>query len=143
MELYNNFDKLDNIFNNSTEFAYKFKNIVNLPNYEKIHPVKQKKVRDIVKKLLNDEIGKCITEIIIFGSSTTLHCNSFSDIDIMVLGDFEKFYPKVDLYEYGSIDLFGYNREYFLSQINSNLFYRNIWQKGVKIYEQLFASCEE
>ncbi|MCB2308743.1 hypothetical protein LGL08_19445 [Clostridium estertheticum] len=141
IECLKDFYALDNIFNTSNNTNYKFKNLIGLNNYECIHPVKQRKVYEIANLLLKDNVGKYITDIIVFGSATTLFCSSFSDIDIIVLGDFSEFYPTVDLHEFGEIDLFGYNKKLFLSDMENNNFYRNAWLKGVKVYEQLSSSC--
>lgn len=141
VECLKDFYALDNIFNTKNNHKYKFNNFVGLPNYEFIHPVKQKKVYEIVNLLLKDNIGKYITDIIVFGSATTLFCSSFSDIDIIVLGDFAEFYPSVNLFEVGEVDLFGYNKELFLIDMEENSFYKNAWENGVKVYEQLSAPC--
>ncbi len=133
----NDFFILDNIFNMSNNVKYKFNNLVNVPNFEHIHPVKQKKVYDIVNLLLKDNVGSYITDIIVFGSATTLFCSSFSDIDLIVLGNFDEFYPTVNLHEFGEVDLFGYNKELFLDGMEKNNFYKNAWEKGVRVYEQL------
>ena len=96
IECLKEFYTLDNILNTNNNINYKFNNFIGLANYERIHPVKQKKVYEIVNLLLKDNVGKYITDIIVFGSATTLFCSSFSDIDIIVLGNFFKFYPAVN-----------------------------------------------
>ncbi|MGH4121056.1 nucleotidyltransferase domain-containing protein [Clostridium sp.] len=140
IECLKDFYTLDNIFNTSNNTVHKFNNFIGRNNYERIHPVKQRKVYEIVNLLLKDNVGKYITDIIVFGSATTLFCSSFSDIDIIVLGDFSEFYPTVDLYQFGEVDLFGYNKQVFLTDMENNNFYKNAWEKGVKVYEQLSAS---
>ncbi|MCB2305592.1 hypothetical protein LGL08_05140 [Clostridium estertheticum] len=124
IECLKDFYALDNIFNTSNNTNYKFENLVGFNNYECIHPVKQRKVYEIANLLLKDNVGKHIT-----------------DIDIIVLGDFSEFYPTVDLHEFGEIDLSGYNKKLFLSDMENNNFYKNAWVKGVRVYEQLSASC--
>jgi predicted nucleotidyltransferase len=115
---------------------YQFNLIVKDPRFSRIHPVKQQKVYDLLQDLLEEDILHNITDIIIFGSSLTLFCNSYSDIDIVVLGDFEEFDTKLHLYKYGKVDLLGYNRKEFMEQIESNSFFKNVWERGYKIYEQ-------
>lgn len=135
------FKELDAVLStNSPIVKYRFNNLVGAPNYEYIHPVKQKKVFALTNALLSDDLAPSITDIIVFGSSITLFCDSYSDIDMVVLGDFEHFTTKIPLYEFGDVDLFGYNRESFLKEIHTNRFYSNIWTKGVRVYEQLSSS---
>ncbi|MBU3102304.1 MULTISPECIES: hypothetical protein [Clostridium] len=81
IECLKDFYALDNIFNTSNNTNYKFENLVGLNNYECIHPVKQRKVYEIANLLLKDNVGKHITDIIVFGSATTLFCSSFSDME--------------------------------------------------------------
>lgn len=114
--------------------------LVEDPKYHRIHPIKQRPLHALIYALINSEYGKSITEIIVFGSCLTLYCNSYSDMDVIVLGTFEDFNPTIPLYEFGAVDLFGYRREEFLSQIESNSFYKKVWEEGYKIYEQLPAS---
>lgn len=132
------FKELDAVLStNSPIVKYRFNNFIGAPNYEYIHPVKQKKVFALTNALLADHLGSSITDIIVFGSSITLFCDSYSDIDMMVLGTFDHFSPQIELYKFGDVDLFGYNREIFLEEIHTNLFYHGIWTKGVRVYEQL------
>ncbi len=60
---------------------------------------------------------------------------------MIVLGNFHQFYPSVNLHEFGEVDMFGYNKKEFLKDIENNNFYKNAWEKGVKVYEQLSAPC--
>ena len=137
------FKELDAVLNVDSPFVqYRFNNLVGTPNYEYIHPVKQKLVFDLTRALLAEDVSNSITDIIVFGSSITLFCDSFSDIDMIVLGTFDKFSPTTPLYEFGDVDLFTYNKERFLEEIHSNNFYYQAWSKGVKVYEQLPPASE-
>lgn len=120
-----------------TRNHYQFNLIVKDEKFSRIHPVKQQKVYDLVKDLLEEDINHNITDIIVFGSALTLFCNSYSDIDIVVLGDFEEFDTKLHLYQYGKVDLLGYNKKEFIKHLEENAFFKNIWERGYKIYEQL------
>lgn len=132
------FKELDISLNTDAPMTkYKFNNFVGTPNYEYIHPVKQQKAFELANALLADDLGPSITDIIIFGSSITLFCDSYSDIDMIVLGTFDHFTTQIPLYEFGDVDLFGYNREIFLKEIHINPFYSQVWTKGVKVYEHL------
>ncbi|MGL6175162.1 MAG: nucleotidyltransferase domain-containing protein [Cellulosilyticaceae bacterium] len=114
---------------------YHFKCIVADEKYSKIHPVKQRKVYELVQALLAEDIEHKITEIIVFGSCITFACNSYSDIDLLVLGEFEEFDTKIHLYQYGEVDLLGYNRDVFMSQLETNKFFKGVWEGGYRIYE--------
>ena len=124
-----------------TRNYYQFDLIVKEKKFSRIHPVKQKKVYDLVQDLLEEDVNHNITDIIIFGSSLTLFCNSYSDIDIVVLGDFEEFNTKLHLYKYGEVDMLGYKKKEFIEQIQSNSFFKNIWERGYKVYEQFPNHC--
>ena len=141
--LNDDFLELDKILHtDAPNIQYIFNNIIGQPNYQYIHPVKQKQVHRLVKALLEEDTDKFITDIIVFGSTVTLFCDSFSDIDIAVLGKFKEFSTKLALYQYGAIDLFAYNKNKFISKVNENHFYSEIWNKGVKVYEQLPTSSK-
>lgn len=140
-KLNNDFRELDEILHtDAPDTQYIFNNIVSRPNYEFIHPVKQRQVYGLTRALLAEDTKGLITDIIVFGSTVTLFCDSFSDIDMAILGTFQEFSTQVPLYEYGDVDLFGYNKEKFISMVDGNHFYREIWDKGVRVYEQLSAS---
>ena len=135
------FKELDKILHtDAPDVHYVFNKLVDSPNYECIHPVKQRQVYALVQALLTEDKDHLITDIIVFGSTVTLFCDSFSDIDMAVLGDFDEFTTQVPLYEYGEVDLFGYNKEAFLKIAKDNHFYSEIVNKGVKVYEQLSTS---
>lgn len=137
------FRELDRILHtNAPDVRYVFNKLVDSPNYECIHPVKQRQVYALTQALLDEDEDNLITDIIVFGSTVTLFCDSFSDIDIAVLGKFTEFSTKIHLYEYGDIDLFGYNKDEFLKIAKDNHFYSEILTKGVKVYEQLSTSGE-
>ena len=137
------FKELDKILHtDAPDVQYVFKNLVDLPGYECIHPVKQKQVHGLAQALLEEDIDHLITDIIVFGSTVTLFCDSYSDIDMAVLGNFEEFSTQIPLYEYGEVDLFGYNKDAFLKIAKDNHFYSEIVTKGVKVYEQLSTSSK-
>jgi len=52
--------------------------------YVYIHPYKQQVVKAIV-----DNIFPEISQLIVFGSSTTTACKPYSDVDVCVIGDFD------------------------------------------------------
>lgn len=134
------FKKLDKILHtDAPDRRYVFRNLIGKPNYEYIHPVKQRAIYTLVQDLLLEDENNLITDIIVFGSTITLFCDSFSDLDIAVLGSFEDFTTNIPLYKYGEVDLFGYNKDKFLKMVASNKFYTEIWCKGVRVYEQLSA----
>jgi predicted nucleotidyltransferase len=63
---------------------WKFNMVVARDSFEhvnKIHPIKQKAVRDIVQVAKNDA---AVRRIIIFGSSTRYDCDITSDLDICI-----------------------------------------------------------
>jgi predicted nucleotidyltransferase len=63
---------------------WKFNSIVDSSsfyNVNKIHPIKQRIVKDIVNNAKNDDAVK---RIIIFGSSTRYDCDVTSDLDICI-----------------------------------------------------------
>lgn len=132
------FWKLDQRLSTSSPIpTYRFKNLIGISPYEWIHPVKQKKIHSLVTALLEEDCRHLISHIIVFGSATTLFCDSYSDIDLVVLGYFDHFTTQIPLYKFGEVDLFGYNLKNFLVGKESNTFYKNIWDKGVIVYEQL------
>ncbi|NDL66340.1 hypothetical protein [Anaerotalea alkaliphila] len=118
----------------------RFPLVVEEERYRRIHPVKQKVLARLVKDLLEKDREGKIRKILVFGSALTLYCNSFSDIDLVVLGDFREFDPGLHLYEYGDVDLFGYNEEEFMKELKDNRFYREVWERGYVLYEQFPAS---
>lgn len=117
-----------------------FSVLVGDPLYQRIHPVKQRQLFGLITALLQSEYGVKISDVIVFGSCLTLYCNSYSDIDLIVLGDFDDFNPSIPFYEYGEVDLFGYNKDLFMKEMEGNSFYKKIWEEGYKIYEQLPTS---
>lgn len=61
----------------------KFKNTLKKPfkNVDKIHPIQQHRIEDILEELKKHE---SVRKIIVFGSSVTHKCNYDSDIDLYV-----------------------------------------------------------
>ena len=141
MDSNDDFKELDKILHTEApDVRYVFNNLVDSPNYQYIHPVKQRQVHALTKALLAEDTEGLITDIIVFGSTVTLFCDSYSDIDIAVLGIFEEFSTQLPLYEYGDVDLFGYNKDAFYEVAKDNHFYSEILRKGVKVYELLSTS---
>ena len=137
------FKYLDKVLHtDAPDTRYIFTNLIGLPGYQYIHPVKQRCVHRLVGALLDEDKDGMITDIIVFGSTVTLFCDSFSDIDIAILGTFEDYTTKVALYNYGEVDLFAYNKEKFLEMLDGNKFYQEIMGKGVRVYEQLSTSSK-
>jgi predicted nucleotidyltransferase len=115
-----------------TRNYYNFDLIVKDPKFSRIHPVKQQKTYELVQDLLEEDYKHEITDIIVFGSALTLFCNSYSDIDVVVLGHSEEFNTKLHLYKYGKVDLLGYNKKEFIEQLEDNSFFKNVWERGIK-----------
>lgn len=63
----------------TTMYTHVLPDCVGVPNINRIYPLKQRIVRDIYYKLT--ELGT-VEELWIFGSSTNMLCNIFSDLDI-------------------------------------------------------------
>ena len=63
---------------------YHFRNIYHsdVLNIDRIHPLQQKIVINIIEKISN--LG--ITKIVVIGSSLNLRCNPWSDLDIVLYG---------------------------------------------------------
>ena len=75
---------------NHFEDKYIFDNYstYNYANIDRVHPLKQQEVGEIIDCLKMDDN---VCYIVIFGSSVDFSCNSFSDIDVYVqLNDVEK-----------------------------------------------------
>lgn len=51
------------------------------PNCEKVFPVQQRKVRELIDRY---SVIPQVQRIILFGSSVTTHCNMWSDVDLYV-----------------------------------------------------------
>ena len=63
---------------------WKFNTVVDAASFEhvnKIHPIKQRLVREIVEEARKDQ---AVRKIIIFGSSTRYDCDITSDLDICI-----------------------------------------------------------
>lgn len=70
-------------WNDARDKKYAFPIIVASNNYDasRIHPLKQELTLKIYKKFKTD---KRISELILFGSSTTIRCNNKSDVDFAI-----------------------------------------------------------
>lgn len=97
-------------------------------NVEKIHPLKQKLVEKIRNYSMTNEN---IKSIIIFGSSVTDRCHSFSDLDIYF--DLKKNDNSAYKYIYSLIDE---NIDYWDNFRVDSRMLNEIMKEGVKVYEQ-------
>lgn len=63
---------------------YRFKNIYqsNVLNINRIHPLQQKNIINVVGSIT----GMGITKIVVIGSSLNLRCNPWSDLDLVLYG---------------------------------------------------------
>ena len=66
-------------------FIVPYQYVKEVPNINSIHPLKQRKVYNLYKNILNDQFAKNVVKSVwIFGSSVNNCCNIDSDIDIMI-----------------------------------------------------------
>lgn len=100
-----------------------------------IHPFKQSAVKYLV-----EHVSPEITHVIIFGSSTSPCCRSWSDIDVCLVGDIDETKPlsflqkkgeSYDILKYKSIHEIGRLAERSIQNIE-----KSILEKGVLVYEQ-------
>ena len=70
-------------WNDARDKKYAFPVIASSDDYDasRIHPLKQELALKISKKIKDD---KRVSEVILFGSSTTIRCNNKSDIDLAI-----------------------------------------------------------
>ena len=113
---------------------YHFRNIYHsdVLTIDRIHPLQQKIVINIIEKISN--LG--ITKIVVIGSSLNLRCNPWSDLDIVLYGHLDglqranvemKILSNVD----GKIDML------WMQDIkNTNRIIEDI-RRGVVVYEQI------
>lgn len=128
---------LSDSWEKNKEKIFYFPVIVKNDNYDcsRIHPLKQKKVNEIYNSVKNN---KKIKKVIIFGSSVNIRCNQKSDIDIAIkLKD--EYYNKENknIISEKIQEICDYNSDIiWLNSIDdSSQLYRNIYSKGVVIYE--------
>lgn len=98
----------------------------NYRNVDRIHPLKQKEVGEIISCLSQDEN---VLYIVIFGSSADFSCNSRSDIDVYVqLKDKEKpLLKKPDIRS---------EVDYIYNLDENNRLFIEIERTGVLVYER-------
>lgn len=95
-------------------------------NVEKIHPLKQKQVFQLINVLKKKENVK---KIIIFGSSVTNNCHSGSDLDFYV-----ELSNEVDLKK--DIISVGYDLDYWNNYMVDERLLNEIKKNGVLVYEK-------
>lgn len=63
---------------------YRFKNIYHsdILNIEKIHPLQQKNVINVIEAIKDTDV----TKIVVIGSTLNLRCNPWSDLDLVLFG---------------------------------------------------------
>ncbi|MEY8334987.1 hypothetical protein AALB53_18075 [Lachnospiraceae bacterium 47-T17] len=112
---------------------YQFKNIYqsHVLNIEKIHPLQQRNVINIVNIVEDLDINK----IIVIGSALNLRCNPWSDLDLVVCGDLDGMYRacaemKILSVIEGCVDIL------WMQDIkDTNRIIKDI-ERGVVVYEQ-------
>lgn len=65
----------------TNKFQFTVKEGVTFKNATLVHPLMQIEVQSLIDQLSED---LTVNKVIVFGSSVTLHCNSFSDLDVLV-----------------------------------------------------------
>lgn len=118
---------------------YHFKNIYHsdVLNIDRIHPLQQKNVINIVEKISNSGI----TKIVVIGSSLNLRCNPWSDLDLVLYGYLDGLHRadvemKILSDADGKIDIL------WMQDIkNTNRIMEDI-KRGVIIYEQTVAESQ-
>lgn len=113
----------------------KFNNICGDQRYQNIHPVKQLKVKQLVEELIELDINKEITKIIVFGSAISFQCSSYSDIDLLVIGTFDYFRLPIHTSKYGKVDLLAYNEIEFEELLPVTRVFQKALEEGVVLYE--------
>lgn len=105
---------------NSTHYV--FPKLCQFTNSERIHPLKQRQINEIVKacKDLNVQMW-------VFGSSTNIRCHGNSDIDLAIKGDYDSALAIIN-------NLTDYNCDLInLNELKVNQLYLNICKQGVRI----------
>jgi predicted nucleotidyltransferase len=100
---------------------------VTFMNANRIHPLKQREINEIVYRLKEDIH---VEGLIIFGSATEFRCNSRSDIDMFVVRDDNRAELDVDIFDLPSKQdiLFNKNAGERLKKI--------LLEHGVLVYER-------
>ena len=134
---YNNNFVLSDSWNENKNKKFVFPVIVQTDKYDckRIHPLKQKLVYEVYKKIVELSI---IKKAVVFGSSVNIRCHNKSDLDIAI-------YIKDDLFNRDSQNIISeemqelcdYNLDIiWLNNIKKeSQLYNNIIKKGVVIYE--------
>lgn len=98
----------------------------NYRNVDRIHPLKQKEVGEIIECLSLDDN---VLYIVIFGSSADFSCNSYSDIDVYVQlkDETQALKKKPDIRS---------EVDYIFNLDENNKLFVEIEKKGVLVYER-------
>lgn len=96
-------------------------------NANRIHPLKQRDVNSLIKSVKVDEH---IKELIIFGSAVRFDCNSYSDLDVLLVRDDDKM--KLD----GSLDAVRSELDLIFSSRLGERLKKEIEQTGVCVYRR-------
>ena len=69
------------------------------PGIHWVHPLKQKAIEELIAHVEKNFLD--VEAIVVFGSTVNGNCNTFSDIDIMIVGDADRKYysPDNDVYD--------------------------------------------
>lgn len=94
-------------------------------NANHIHPLKQRDVSKLIEAVKSDEH---IKEVIIFGSAVRFDCNSFSDLDVLLVRDDSEL--KID----GSLDRVESELDIIFSSKTGGRLKEEIAQTGVPVY---------
>lgn len=101
----------------------------------KIHPRK----RAIIEKLIKTDKPESIQEIWIFGSSITLYCKEFSDIDMFIVIDTEENYEEarqwIKSFDYFSRDVLIDTKESLMSKRDQGL-KREVRETGLIVWSR-------
>lgn len=96
-------------------------------NANRIHPLKQREINEIVKGIQHDSH---VVGLIIFGSATEFRCNSRSDIDMFVVRDDGRAELDVDIFDFPS------EQDIFFNKNVGERLRKIVWEHGVLVYER-------
>ncbi|MGL4737236.1 MAG: nucleotidyltransferase domain-containing protein [Cellulosilyticaceae bacterium] len=101
-----------------------------------VSPLKQQEI-----KVLIEHVPECVEMLILFGSTITDCCRPMSDIDLLIIGNhLEEHEAELIAYRKrvkSAMDLLMMSLEQLKEAVQSDLpFYKEIYQKGIVIYEK-------
>ena len=96
-------------------------------NANRIHPLKQREINEIVKCIRHDSH---VVGLIIFGSAAEFRCNSRSDIDMFVVRDDGRAELDVDIFDFPS------KQDIFFNKNEGEQLRKILWEHGVLVYER-------